>query len=188
MSPQDLGRRRQWHPTPVPLPGKSHGWRSLEGCSPWDPKKSESDTTEQLHFDFSLSCIGEGNGDPLQCSCLENPRDGGAWWAAVYGVAQSRTRLKRLSSSSRTWAVLCPSLPKSHQAPQVVSVERIPGWGRPPGEGDGYPLQYSCLENLRDRGTWWATVQRVTKSWKRLKRLRTAHHCPSLHLPQSPHL
>ena len=57
------------------------------------------DTTEQLHFHFSLSCIGEGNGTPLQCSCLENPRDGGAWWAAVYGVAQSRTRLKRLSSS-----------------------------------------------------------------------------------------
>ena len=60
----------------------------------------ESDTTERLHFDFSLSCIGEGNGNPLQSSCLENPRDGGAWWAAVYGVAQSRTRLKRLSSSS----------------------------------------------------------------------------------------
>ena len=57
-------------------------------------------TTEQLHFHFSLSCIGEGNGNPLQCSCLENPRDGGAWWAALYGVAQSRTRLKRLSSSS----------------------------------------------------------------------------------------
>ena len=60
----------------------------------------ESDTTERLHFDFSLSCIGEGNGNPLQCSCLENPRDGGAWGAAIYGVAQSRTRLKRLSSSS----------------------------------------------------------------------------------------
>ena len=56
--------------------------------------------TERLHFHFSLSCIGEGNGNALQCSCLENPRDGGAWWAAVYGVAQSRTRLKRLSSSS----------------------------------------------------------------------------------------
>ena len=54
----------------------------------------ESDTTEQLHFHFSLSCIGEGNGNPLQCSCLENPRDGGAWWAAVYEVAQSQTRLK----------------------------------------------------------------------------------------------
>ena len=62
----------------------------------------ESDTTErfQFHFHFSLSCIGEGNSNPLQCSCLENPRDGEAWWAAVYGVAQSRTRLKRLSSSS----------------------------------------------------------------------------------------
>ena len=91
-------QRRQWHPTPVLLPGKSHGWRSLVGYSPWGRK--ESDTTERLHFHFSLSCIGEGNGNPLQCSCLENPRDGGAWWAAVYGVAQSRTRLMRLSSSS----------------------------------------------------------------------------------------
>ena len=60
----------------------------------------ESDMTEQLHFHFSLSCTGEGNGNPLQCSCLENPRDGGAWWAAVYGVTQNRTQLKRLSSSS----------------------------------------------------------------------------------------
>ena len=94
-----LDGRRQWHPTPVLLPGKSHGWRSLVGCSPWGHE--ESDITEQLHFHFSLSCIGEGNGNPLQCSCLENPRDGGAWWAAVYGVAQSRTRLQRLSSSSK---------------------------------------------------------------------------------------
>ena len=78
-------RRRWWQPTPVLLPGKSHGRRSLVGCSPWG--REESDTTERLHFQFSLSCIGEGNGNPLQCSCLENPRDGGAWWAAVYGVA-----------------------------------------------------------------------------------------------------
>ena len=85
-------QRRQWQPTPVLLPGKSHGRRSLGGCSPWG--REESDTTEQLHFHFSLPCIGEGNGNPLQCSCLENPRDGGAWWAAIYGVAQSRTRLK----------------------------------------------------------------------------------------------
>ena len=91
-------RRRQWHPTPVLLPGKSQGQRSLIGCSPWGFE--ESDTTERLHFRFSLSCTGEGNGNPLQCSCLENPRDGGAWWATIYGVAQSRTRLKRLSSSS----------------------------------------------------------------------------------------
>ena len=81
----------------VLLPGKSHGQRSLEGCSPWGCE--ESDTTERLHFHFSLSCLGERNGNPLQCSCLENPREGGAWWAAVYGVAQSQTRLKRLSSS-----------------------------------------------------------------------------------------
>ena len=97
-SPGSLARRRQWHPTPVLLPGKSHGQRSLVGCSPWG--REQSDTTERLHFHFSLSCIGEGNGNPLQCSCLENPRDGGAWWAAIYGVAQSWTRLKRLSSSS----------------------------------------------------------------------------------------
>ena len=90
-------RRRQWHPIPVLFPGKSHGWRSLVGCSPWGPWGS--DTTERLHFDFSLSCIGEGNGNPLQCSCLENPRGGGAWWAAVFGFAQSQTRLKWLSSS-----------------------------------------------------------------------------------------
>ena len=70
--------RRQWQPIPVLLPGKAHGRRSLVGCSPWGHK--ESDTTERLHF--SLSFIGEGNGNLLQCSCLENPRDGGAWWAA----------------------------------------------------------------------------------------------------------
>ena len=97
-NPMKVVWRRQWHPTPVLLPGKSHGWRSLVGCSPWGCK--ESDMTEQLHFHFPLSCIGEGNGNPLQCSCLENPRDGGAWWAAVYEVAQSPTLLKWLSSSS----------------------------------------------------------------------------------------
>ena len=91
-------QRRQRHPTPVLLPGKSHGQRSRAGCSPWGCK--ESDTTKRLHFHFSLSGTGEGNGNPLQCSCLENPRDAGAWWAAVYGVTQSRTQLKWLSSSS----------------------------------------------------------------------------------------
>ena len=85
-------RRRQCQPTPVLLPGKSHGRRSLIGCGPWGHE--ESDTTERLYFHFLLSCTGEGNGNPLQCSCLENPRDGEAWWAAVYGVAQSRTQLK----------------------------------------------------------------------------------------------
>ena len=90
--------RRKWQPTPVLLPGKSHGWRSLVGYSPWGRK--QLDITEWFHFHFSLSCTGEGNGNPLQCSCLGSPRDGKAWWAAVYGVTQSRTRLKWLSSSS----------------------------------------------------------------------------------------
>ena len=94
----DNFRRRQWQPTPVLLPGKSHGQRSPVGCSPWGCE--ELDSTEWLHFHFSLSCIGEGNGNPLQCSCLENPRDEGASWAAIYGVAQSQTQLKQLSSSS----------------------------------------------------------------------------------------
>ena len=100
--------RRQWHPTPVLLPGKSHGWRSLVGCSPRGCE--QSDKIERLHFHFSLSCLGEGNGNPLQCSCLENPRDRGAWLAAVSGVAQSRTRLKWLSSSSSSltmWVGSC---------------------------------------------------------------------------------
>jgi len=113
------GRRRQWHPTPVLFPGKSHGWRSLVGCSP--PGVAESDTTERLHFHFSLSRIGEGNGSPLERSCLENPRDSGAWWAAVYGVAQGRTRLKRLSSSSSIY--ICQyfslNLPSPHLTPTM---------------------------------------------------------------------
>ena len=90
--------RWKWPPTPVFLPGESQGRGSLVGCHLWG--RTELDTTERLHFHFSLSCIGDGNGNLLQCSCLENPRDGGAWWAAVYGVPQSRTRLTRLSSSS----------------------------------------------------------------------------------------
>ena len=105
-------RRRHWQPTPALLPGNSHGWRSLEGCSPWG--REVLDATERLHFHFSLSCIGGGNVNPLQGSCLENLRDGGAWWAAVYGVAQSRTWLKWLSSSSSStmsqkWCYACYS-------------------------------------------------------------------------------
>ena len=90
---QPTNQRRRWHPTPALLPGKSHGRRSLVGCSPGGCK--ESDTTEQPHFHFSFSCIGEGNGNPLQCSCLENLTDRGAWWAAVQGVAKSRTLTHR---------------------------------------------------------------------------------------------
>ena len=109
-----FGKCCSWHPTPVLLPGKSHGRRSLVGCSPWGGK--QSDTTERLQFHFSLSCFGEGNGNPLQCSCLENPRDGGAWCAAVYGVAQSRTQLKRLSSISSSSSGLYETWGKSHSA------------------------------------------------------------------------
>ena len=93
---------RQWQPTPVFLPGESQGRGSLAGsclCG-----RTESDMTERLHFHFSLSCIGEGNGNPLQYSCLENPRDREAWQAAVYGVGQSQTQLKQLSSSSSSKA------------------------------------------------------------------------------------
>ena len=88
--------------------GNSHERRSLVGFSPWGCEEVEA--TERLPFHFSLSCIGEGNGSPLQCSCPENPRDGGAWWAAVYGVAQSRTRLTWLSSSSSAGSLLLHSL------------------------------------------------------------------------------
>ena len=91
-----LAWRRQWQTTPVLLPGKYHGWRSLVGSSPWG---------HWVRHDWaaSLSRIGGGNGNPLQCSCLENPRDGGTWWVAIYGVTQSWTRLKKLSSSSLSW-------------------------------------------------------------------------------------
>ena len=125
------------NPTPVLLPGKSHGRRSLVGCSPWGCQ--ESDTTERLHF--SLPCIGEGNGNPLQCSCLENPRDGGAWWAAVYGVVQSRTRLKRLSSSSSSIeGSPGGSAVKNPPAMQEI-MGSIPGSGRCPGGENANPLQ-----------------------------------------------
>ena len=91
-------QRRQWQPTPVFLPGKSHGQRSLVGFSPWGAK--ESHMTERLHFHFSLSRTRGGNGNPLQCSCLENPRDRGAWWAAIYGVTQSRSRPTGLAAAA----------------------------------------------------------------------------------------
>ena len=149
--------RRQWHPTPVLLPGKSHGWRSLVGCGPWGLE--ESDTTEWLHFHFSLSCIGEGHGNPLQCSCLENPRDGGAWWAAVYGVAQSQTRLKRLSSSSSIPWMEWPgrlqsmgSLRVGHDWATSLSLFTFMHWRREwqptpvflPGESQGWGSLVGC--------------------------------------------
>ena len=110
---------------------------------------------------------GEGNDNPLQCSCLENPRDGGARWAAIYGVTQSRTRLKRLSSTSSN-------------ARDAGDAGSIPELGKSHGEGNGNPLQYSCLENLMDRGAWQAIVHGVAESQTRLKRLST-HTC--MHIP-----
>ena len=138
------------------------------GCSPWG--REESDTTERLHFHFSLSCIGEGNGNPLQCSCLENPRDGGAWQAAVYGVAQSQTQLKRLHSNNILFMYLINFaflgrgwLSSKEPACNVGDLGSIPGFGRSPGEGKGYPLQYSGLENSMD-----CMVHEVAKSWTQL--------------------
>ena len=117
-------------PTPVLLPGKSHGQKSLVGYSPWSPE--ESDTIEQLYFHFSLSCIGEGNGNPLQCSCLENPRDGGAWWAAVCGVAKSRARLSDFTFTfihwRRKWQPTPVFLPGGSQGRQSLVGCRL--WGR----------------------------------------------------------
>ena len=113
--------------------------------------------TERLHFHFSLSCIGEGNGNPLQCSCLEIPRDGGAWWAAVYGVAQSWTRLRQLSSSSSSsssdiWGfpggTVVKNLPANTE--DAGDTGSIPGSGRFPEEGNNYRFQYSCLGNSMD--------------------------------------
>ena len=93
---------------------------------------------------------GGGQSNPLQCSCLENPRDGGAWWAAVYGVAWSRTQLKRLSSSSSSSLSHKGSSAGKESACNVGDLELIPGLGRSPGEGKGYPLQYSGLKNSMD--------------------------------------
>ena len=97
--------RRQWHPTPVLLPGKSHGRRSLVGCSPWGRYKS--DMTERLHFHFSLSHIGEGNGNPLQCSCLENPGTGEPGGLPSMGSHRVRHDWSDLAAS--TWHLLCTS-------------------------------------------------------------------------------
>ena len=98
--------RRQWQPTPVLMPGKSHGRRSLVGHSPWGCE--ESDTTERLHFHFSFSCIGEGNGNPLQCFCLENPRDGRAWWAAVMGSHRVRHDWSNAAAAACVWILDIP--------------------------------------------------------------------------------
>ena len=118
---------------------------------------------------------GGGNGNPLQCSCLENPMDRGAWWAIVHRVAKSQTQLKQLSTHTQAWAsqvALVVQSPPAN-ARDVRNTGLTPGWGRSPGGVHGNPLQFSCLENPKDRGTWWATVHGVARSWTRLKRLST---------------
>ena len=142
---------------------------------PWteEPARLQSMGSLRVGHDWATSlslftsCIGEGNGNPLQCSCLENPRDGGAWWAAIYGVAQSWTRLKWLSSISTTLGFPGGSEVKA-SAWNARDPGSIPGLGRSPGEGNSAPLQYSCLENPMDGGVWWAAAHRVTKSQTQL--------------------
>ena len=143
-----LARRRQWHPTPVLLPGKSHGRRSLEGCSRWG--HWGSDTTERLYFHFSLSRIGEGNGSPLQYSCLENPRDGSFY-----------SQTKEFQFSNFSGGSVVKNLPAN--VGHTGDVGSIPGLGSPLGGGNGKPLQYSCQENLTDRGAWWAAVHEAAE-------------------------
>ena len=115
--------RRQWHPTPVLLPGKSRGQRSLVGCSPWGPE--EWDTTEWLHFHFSLSCIGEGNGNPPQCSCLENPRDGEAGGLPSMGlhrVGHEWSDLAAAAAALKYFSLLDYSLYISTMKPCIIVV------------------------------------------------------------------
>ena len=143
--------------------------------------------TERLHFDFSLSCIGEGNGNPLQCSCLENPRDRGAWWAAVYGVVQSRTWLKWLSSSSSTlgWRIPWTEEPGRLQSmgSQRVSQTRlkqlsmhthlsimwIKGPSISPRMEDGAHPAYSCRDSQERRGGRETETSRRSGGKKRPK-------------------
>ena len=124
-APRCIYQRRQWQHTPVLLPGKSYGRRSLVGCSPWG--REESDTTERLHFHFSLSCIGEGNSNPLQSSCLENSRDGGAWCTHVHEhqVEQAGAELFHMYPE-HTWQAT-PLL--FHLCSKVVHSKGPPGMG-----------------------------------------------------------
>ena len=136
-------------PTPVLLPGKSHGRRSLVGYSPWGRKESDTTATDLIWSDLS-ECIGEGNGTPLQYSRLENPMDGGAWWATVHRVAKRRTRL-----SDFTFTFHFHALEKEMATHSSVLAWRIP----------------------RDGGALWAAIYGVTQSPPRLKRLSSSSEC-----------
>ena len=127
--------------------------------------------TERLHFHFSLSCFGEGNGNPLQCSCLENPRDRGAWWEAVYGVTQSRTWLKWLSSSSSSNIPLgFPSGSVVKNAGIAGGAVSIPGLGRSPGGGhDNHSSFIAWRIPWTDEPGGLQRIQRVAKNWTWLK-------------------
>ena len=131
------------------LPGKFHGWRSLVGCSPCG--RWESDTTERLHF--SLSCIGEGNGNPLQCSCLQSPRDGGAWWLPSVGSHRV----------GRDWSDLAAAAAVAQTVKTLPAMQET--WVQSLGREDPLEnsLQYSCLENFMGRGVWQTIVHGVTK-------------------------
>ena len=152
------------------------------GCSPWG--REELNMTEQLHPHFSLSCIGEGNGNPIQCLCLENPRDGGAWWAAVCGVAQSRTRLKRLSSISSSTEHGFPggSVVKNLPANAVDARDGFDPWvGKIPWRKEWKLTSVSLPGKTMDTGAWQATAQGVTRSWTRLSTAR--QHTAVLNTP-----
>ena len=164
--------RRQWHPTPVLLPGKSHGRRRLGGCSPWG--QEESDTTERLHFHFPLSCTGEGNGNPLQCSCLENPRDGGAWWAPSIGAHRARHDWSDLAAAE------CALAPRLSGRPLAAPTTRT---GSHPGLP--LPLHYKPPALLQ-----WGTGSHLPVSTGRLPagtpQVLWAHVCQAVwqcHLP-----
>ena len=151
---------------------------------PWGHE--ESDTTEWLHFHFSLSCVGEGNGNPLQCSCLENPRDRGACWAAIYGVSQSRTRMKQLSSSSNYFKTLWWFLPYIHMNQPWVYMITHPD---PPSNLPPHPITQShpsapALSTLSHASNldWWS-VSHMTICMFQCYPLKSSH--PHL-LPQSP--
>ena len=142
--------------------------------------------TEQLHFQFSLPCIGEGNGNSLHCSCLENPRNGEAWWAAISGVTQSWTRLKRhsSSSSSSSSSVCIWAFPGSSAGKESTRNVGDPGWipgsGRSAGEGIGNTQQYSwaslLAQMVKNPPAMWETWVR-SLDWEGSLEKETATHC-----------